>query len=140
MQITGTPTPLTIRDEDQRVVADAPHAFPCRRCLTDAEPGEVLVLTSYDPWTIPSAYRQHGPVFVHERSCETARLTSLPEQQTRRLLSLRGYAEDGSSVHCEVVAGVDAEARLEAMLSDARTAFVHVHNAAPGCFAVRVDR
>lgn len=140
MQITGVPTALTVLPDAVRVVADAPHAFPCRRCLTDAEVGETLVLLSYDPWRVSSAYRQSGPVFVHERECETACPTRLPEQQTRRLLSLRGYDEQGAPVHCEVIAGTDAEPRLEEMLSDPRTSFVHVHNAAPGCFAVRVDR
>ena len=139
MRITGLPAPLTLPDDAPRQVADAPHAFPCRRCLTDAEPGEVLRLVAYDPWTVDSPYRQHGPVFVHERACETAVATELPEQQRRRLLSVRAFDAAGLPTAAEVVPGGDVPARLAELLAEPSTAFVHLHNAAPGCFAARVD-
>jgi hypothetical protein len=139
MRFTGMPTTLELPDAPVRQVADAPHSYPCRRCLTDAQPGETLLLVSYDPWTVDSPYRQPGPVFVHEQ-CPTAVVDDLPEQQRRRLLSLRGFDADGMSTVAEVVAGAEAQARLEQVLADPGTAFVHLHNAGPGCFAVRVDR
>ena len=140
MRISGLPAPLTVPPDAPRQLADAPHAYPCRRCLTDAEPGEVLRLVGYDPWTLDSPYRQPGPVFVHERACETAVVTELPEQQRRRLLSVRAFDAAGLPTVAEVVPGDDVTARLEELLDDERTAFVHLHNAAPGCFAARVDR
>lgn len=140
MRITGLPVPLTVPDHAPRRVADAPHAYPCRRCLTDAEPGEVLRLVAYDPWTVDSPYRQPGPVLVHETPCERAVLAELPEQQRRRLLSVRAFDADGLPTTAEVVPGSEAQDRLEELLGEGTTAFVHLHNAAPGCFAVRVER
>lgn len=140
MRITGLPAPLTVPDDAPRQVADAPHAYPCRRCLTDAEPGEVLRLVAYDPWTIDSPYRQHGPVFVHDAACETVVVSELPEQQLRRLLSVRAFDAAGSPTTAEVVPGSEVPARLVQLLVEESTAFVHLHNAAPGCFAARVDR
>jgi hypothetical protein len=40
----------------------------------------------------------------------------------------------------DVVDGSDLEPLLERLLADPAADFVHVHNARPGCFAVRVDR
>ena len=40
----------------------------------------------------------------------------------------------------EVVEGVALVDALERRFADHATAFVHVHNAGPGCFAVRVTR
>lgn len=140
MRITGVPAPLTVPADAIRQVADEPHSFPCRRCLTDAEPGETLLLVRYDPWTLDSPYRQSGPVFVHERSCLPAVVAHLPEQQRRRLLSLRGFDAQGFPTVAEVVPGEQAESRLSELLDEEGTAFVHLHNAGPGCFAARVDR
>lgn len=80
------PVPLLFRGvtdlptDGVRQVVTEPHRAPCRRCLTDAEPGEEVRLVSYDPFVLDSPYRSPSPVFVH------------------------------------------------------------VHNARPGCFAVRVER
>ncbi len=140
MRITGLPAPLTVPVDAIRLVADEPHSFPCRRCLTDAEPGEALLLVGYDPWVLSSPYRQSGPVFVHEGPCAPAVVARLPDQQRRRLLSLRGFDARGFPTVAEVVPGAHADARLRELLVDDSTAFVHLHNAGPGCFAARVDR
>jgi hypothetical protein len=139
MRITGLPAPLLLPPEPIRMVADSSSGWPCRRCLRDAEAGEVLLLVSYDPWTVPSPYRQPGPVFVHERSCEPWLGEGLPEQQTSRLMSVRVIDHDGMQVAGDVVPGSRLAVRLEEALSSADTAFVHLHNAGPGCFAARVD-
>ena len=138
MRITGMPTPLTPDTAATRTVADAAHAYPCRRCLTDAEPGEALLLLSYDPWTVGSPYRQAGPVFVHERECATAVVAELPDQQRRRLLSVRAFDAHGMAREAFVSKG--SELDLDRVLADPDVSFVHLHNAGPGCFAARVDR
>jgi hypothetical protein len=137
MKITGLPTPPSL-ECGQSVVVDESHSFPCRRCLTDAEPGERVLLLSYDPWTVASPYRQAGPVYLHERRCARVVAGALPEQQRRRLLSVRAYDAAGLARDAFVVDG--AELDLDRVLADPEVAFVHLHNAAPGCFAARVDR
>ncbi len=123
-----------------RRVADSSPGWPCRRCLRDAEVGEVLLLVSYDPWTVDSPYRQPGPIFVHERDCEPWAGDVLPEQQTSRFLSVRVIDHHGMQIAGDVVPGTDLETRLRQAFSNEDTAFVHLHNAGPGCFAARVDR
>jgi hypothetical protein len=39
-----------------------------------------------------------------------------------------------------VVPGAELDDAAADLFADARTAFVHVHDAGPGCFAVRLDR
>ena len=138
MQITGLPAPLDTSAPAARTVADEPHSYPCRRCLTDAEPGEALLLLRYDPWTLDSPYRQSGPVYVHERDCRTVTATALPEQQRRRLLSVRAFDAAGLPRSAFVTEGADVD--LARVLQDPEVSFVHLHNAGPGCFAARVDR
>jgi hypothetical protein len=140
MRITGLPAPLFLPADPIRQVADSSPGWPCRRCLRDAEVGEVLLLVPYDPWTVQSPFRQPGPVFVHERACEPWVGTGLPEQQTSRLLSVRVIDHDGMQVAGVVVPGSRLSAHLDEAFSTADTAFVHLHNAGPGCFAARVDR
>lgn len=143
------PLPAPLPDIDQiapalvrRVVADPPHAYPCRRCLRDAEVGDELVLFPYDPFLGDSPYRQAGPIFVHAHDCapDPADLRSAPEQLRRRQLSLRGFDATHQQVATDVVEGVETDAAVAALLDDPAVEYVHVHNAAPGCFAVRVER
>lgn len=97
-------------------MADAADAYPCRRRLP-----------------MPSGA---GVTSSPVRTCCGV---GLPKRR-RRLLSLRGYDNFGSSTVVEVVQGGDATSRLEAVLDDGKTAFVPLHHAGPGCFAARVDR
>ena len=126
----------------RRVVADVPDAFPCRRCLTDLEPGEAALLVSHDPFPVgaDSAYRGPSPVFVHERDCAPAAVSEVPEQQRRRLLSVRSFDGSAVMIDAEVVHGSALEDVLQRMLEEPGSSYVHVHNAGPGCFAVRVER
>src|SRR5678815_5888970 len=47
-----------------RVVADEPHAFPCRITLEDADPGESLLLLTYAHQAARTPYAASGPIFV----------------------------------------------------------------------------
>ena len=140
MRITGLPAPLDLTGDVERLVADRSPGWPCRRCLHDADVGETLLLVSYDPWTVSSPYRQTGPVFVHERTCPPWSGDGLPEQQTSRLLSVRVMDEYGRQTSGDVVAGQRLLPVLQEIFACEENAFVHLHNAGPGCFAARVDR
>lgn len=123
------------------VVVHERDAYPCRRCLTDALPGERVTLLSYDPFTGDSPYRQPGPIFVHERDCTVSvPAGKIPEQLTRRRLSVRSFDAEHLMLGGEVIDGDALEARATALLDDPAVAYLHVHNAGPGCFAARVDR
>jgi len=141
--IRPLPTPLPPPDgasTSRTIVVDEPDAYPCRRCLEDALPGERVLLLSYDPFTGDSPYRQPGPIFVHERACAPSGDDAVPTQLTRRLLSLRSFDDDHLMRGGEVVDGSLLVDRATELLADPGVAYLHVHNAGPGCFAARIDR
>lgn len=79
-------------------------------------------------------------IFVHAHDCGFFDGNVLPERQLRRLLSLRAFDEKHMMVAADVVEGSDFERVAGGMLADEKARYVNVHNAKPGCFAVRVER
>ena len=109
--------------------------------LVDASVGETLLLLNYVHHDVASPYRASHAIFVREgASPATPAAGETPEVLARRLLSVRAYDETGDMVAAEVVDGRRAGVAFARLLDDRRTAFLHAHNAAPGCFAARVDR
>jgi Protein of unknown function (DUF1203) len=137
MRVTPLPAPLTDDSAAIRVRVDKPNAYPCRRCLQDAEVGETMLLLSYDPFVGASPYRGPGPIYVHDRECGTFEGEGVPDQLTRRLLSVRAYDERHMLVDADVIEGTDLPATAQRLLNGA--SYLHVHNARPGCFAARID-
>jgi hypothetical protein len=123
-----------------RVVADAPTGYPCRRCLRDAAPGDELLLLGYDPFRVASPYAGRGPVYVHADGCPAHDGDGdlPPAVAARKVLSVRGYDADGRLVDTDVLAPAELRPRAAAMLA-ADAEFVHVHVAGPGCFLARMD-
>jgi hypothetical protein len=101
-----------------------------------------VVLLSYDPFQTNAGtpYRQPGPIFVHAGPCAYAPSESLPDQLTRRLLSVRAFDDGHVMLDGIVVEGADLEEAAEGLLRDDEVAYLHVHNAGPGCFAARIER
>lgn len=126
----------------RRMVADAPHAAPCRVSLADAAPGERLILLNHRHLDVPaSPYRSEGPIFVREAAVEAAPAPGeIPDMLGRRLLSARAYDADGMMTDADVVEGRDLAGRLEAWLADPAVATVHLHTARRGCFMAEARR
>ena len=129
----------------RRVVAkaeDAPLMQPCRVSLRDSEPGEVSILLHHPHHVAPaSPYRASGPIFVREGVGETASfINHVPEQQLKRLLSVRAYDAAGIMVDAEVAEGTELEALIARMFGRDDVAFLHAHNAKRGCYSCRIDR
>jgi hypothetical protein len=138
MRVIPLPAPLTDDPGAVRVRVDRPNAYPCRRCLRDAEPGETVLLRSYDPFVGRSPYSGPGPIYVHDHQCAAFAGDGVPDQLARRLLSVRAYDDDHMLVDAEVIDGKALRAEAQRLLRDA--SYLHVHNARPGCFAARIDR
>jgi hypothetical protein len=139
MRVTPLPAPLTDDPGAVRVRVDKPNSFPCRRCLQDGEPGETMVLLSYDPFVGRSPYSGPGPIYVHDRDCAPFDGEGLPDQLTRRLLSVRAYDERHMLLDAEVIDGTELRDTAQRLLHE-DCSYLHVHNARPGCFAARIDR
>ncbi len=126
----------------RRMVAEAPHAAPCRVSLVDAEPGERLILLNHRHLEAPaSPYRSQGPIFVREAAAEAAPAPAeVPDMLSRRLLSARVYDADWMMTDADVVEGRDLAGRLEDWFSDPAVATVHLHTARRGCFMAAAAR
>jgi hypothetical protein len=138
MRVIALPAPLEDDPGAVRVVADEPGSYPCRRCLRDADVGETMVLLGYDPFLGASPYSGRGPIYVHERDCAPFAGEGLPRQLTRRLLSVRAYDDRHMLVGADVTEGGRLAEVAERLLGG-EAAYLHVHNARPGCFAARID-
>jgi hypothetical protein len=124
----------------RRVVADGP-GYPCRVSLTEAAPGEELVLLEYRHHDVASPYRASGPIYVRRASQAAARhVGEVPDALRRRLLSVRAYDHAGDLREAEVVSGDHLGDLLIRWFRRADIAVVHLHNARPGCFVARVVR
>jgi len=64
----------------------------------------------------------------------------VPEMLRRRLLSVRGFDAEGMMTDADVVDGRELEALVARLFAAARTDYLHVHFARPGCYAARIDR
>jgi hypothetical protein len=132
---------ITNLDGATRLVADAAPSYPCRRCLADAQVGETVLLTSADPFETESPYRSRSPIYLHADGCQNADgSTTLPPIVFARPQSIRAYDADAMMVRAEIAQGDALEKVFADLLADPDAAYLHVHNALPGCFNFRVDR
>jgi hypothetical protein len=123
------------------MTVDEVHAYPCRVTLEDAEPGERVLLLNHAHLRGTSPYASSGPIFVRRSATATRSVVDeVPDQQRRRLLSVRAYDERDWIVDAEVLQGSELERAIERFFADARVRYLHVHNARRGCYACRVDR
>lgn len=126
----------------RRMTADEPNAAPCRVSLSDAEPGERLILVNHAHLDAPSSpYRGSGPIFVREAAVESAPvIDAVPEMLSRRLLSVRVYDGDFQMIDADVVEGAELDARLTRWMADPALHEAHVHTARRGCYLARAAR
>lgn len=125
-----------------RQTADKKPGFPCRVSLRDAEPGERLLLLNYEHLSVASPYRSQHAIYVREHATEVhLQVDEIPEVLACRLLSLRAFTPQGMMRTADVVHGRDLRPAITSMLEEGPTvAYIHAHNAKPGCYAARIDR
>ncbi|MCK8787449.1 DUF1203 domain-containing protein [Roseomonas sp. NAR14] len=128
----------------RRAVAAAGSHFPCRHCLRLAAPGEAVLLGSYDLPRPLGVYWTPSPIFLHEAPCPRAEAANriAPIVLANPLVSVRAYDAADQCLYDlgQVCAGGEVEAPLRRALGDARTAFVSIHTARPGCLLAQVER
>ena len=131
---------LAARNIVRRVVDRYP-GFPCRVSLEDAPIGETVLLMNYEHQPAESPYRSSHAIFVRERAQQaTPGVNEVPEALSRRLLSVRGFDARGFMARADVVEGAALADAIEDFFASGEIAYLHVHNAKPGCYAARVDR
>jgi Protein of unknown function (DUF1203) len=128
---------LAARDAVRRI-ADGPR--PCRISLTDAKPGDELILVNYEHHAVASPYRMRFAIYVRRGEQTYDAVDAVPEQLRKRTLAVRSFDADAMMVGWELAEGVKLESMIERLFADPRAAYLHVHFAAAGCYAARVER
>jgi hypothetical protein len=114
--------------------------YPCRVSLTDSRPGDELLLVNYEHHPVSSPYRMRFAVYVRKGEETYDAIAEVPEQLRIRTLAVRAFDADAMMVGWELIDGRQLEAAVERLFADPRAAYLHVHYAAPGCYAARIDR
>lgn len=131
---------LRARNAERRVVDQHP-GFPCRVSLRDAEMGETVLLLNYEHQPAETPYRASHAIFVREGATEARpEPGEVPQVLRLRLLSVRAFDQRGMLLDADVVEGCILEPVIERLLARPDAAYLHLHNAKPGCYAARVDR
>jgi len=124
-----------------RRIADARDpGYPCRVSLTDSQPGDELILVNYEHHPVASPYRMRFAIYVRKGEQTFDAVDRVPEQLRRRVLAVRAFDADAMLVGWELTDGGKLEDVIERLFADPSAAHLHIHFAAPGCYAARVER
>jgi len=121
-----------------RKIADGPH--PCRISLTDAGPGDEVILLNHEHHAVASPYRMRFAIYVRQGEQTFDAVGAVPDQLRRRTLAVRGFNADGMMTGWELIEGVWLEEAIDRQFGVPGAQYLHVHFAAPGCYAARVER
>ena len=124
----------------RRIADGRMPGYPCRVSLTDSHEGDELILVNHEHHGVDSPYRMRFAIYVREGDTRYDAIDQVPEQLRRRMLSVRGFDVDGMMTEADLVDGPELEAAIERFFADARTQYLHLHFAKPGCYAARVER
>lgn len=133
----------TGRDDFDRAVdlSIAGGGEPMRDQLRRAEPGERVILCSYQAIALPSAFAEIGPIYVSADAPAVAAFTDeLPPGYFNRTFALRAYDASHRIVDSTLVDPSAAPEKTRALLMLPAAAYLHARFAGHGCFAARIDR
>jgi hypothetical protein len=119
---------------------DAPNSFPCRISLTDAAPGDEVVLVNFEHQPVRTPYRARHAIFVRSGETTYDAIDAVPDQLRRRILSLRAFDVSGMIVGAELVDGKALEGAIAQLFTDPQATYIHAHFAKFGCYAARIER
>jgi Protein of unknown function (DUF1203) len=151
-RITGLPAEtfshlFALSDEElkaqgavRRIADDRDPGYPCRVSLTDSQAGDELILVNYEHHPVSSPYRMRFAVYVRKGEETYDKIGEIPEQLRLRTLAVRAYDRDGMMQGWELVEGKAIEGAIERLFANPAARYLHVHYAAPGCYAARIER
>lgn len=124
----------------RRIADDRVPGYPCRVSLTDSRPGDELILVNYEHHAVASPYRMRFAIYVRQHEETYDKVDEIPEQLRLRQLAVRSFDRDGMLVGWQLTDGAVLEGAIERLLVDPCAGYLHIHFAAPGCYAARVER
>ena len=126
-----------------RRVVDRP-GFPCRHCLELGEPGEAMLLGSYDLPHPQGVYWTPSPIFIHARDCARFDMVDriAPTVLANGIVSVRSYDAEELCLYDlgGISEGCDVAPLLDRALADPRTRRINIHTARPGCLLTAVEK
>ena len=151
-RITGLPAErfahlFALSDEElaaqgavRRTADERMPGYPCRVSLTDSHEGDELILVNYEHHGVDSPYRMRFAIYVREGDTMYDAIDAVPEQLRERTLAVRAFDVDAMMTGCELVDGRELETAIARLFTNSKATYLHVHFAAPGCYAARVER
>jgi hypothetical protein len=130
---------LQRRDARRLRVPDGAQ-LPCRVSLTDAQPGDEVLLVNHEHHAVASPYRARFAIFVREGERRFDATDTVPAQLRTRLLAVRAYDSDGMLREYDIVAGARVDSFIERFFATTSASYLHVHFAKAGCYAALVER
>ena len=130
-----------IQHHARRVMVDAQPGYPCRISLTDCDIGERVLLVNFQHQPGDSPFQSAHAVIVRDGAEQaTPEPDEIPELLTSRLLSIRSFNAAHDLLDAEVLEGSSLAERLSSLLQDPNADYVHIHNAARGCYLAGATR
>jgi hypothetical protein len=123
----------------RRVVAED-AGYPCRISLTDATPGDTVILLNYEHHGVATPFRASHAIYVREGERTFDAVDEVPRQLRQRMLSLRGFDRHGMLRKAELVDGMNAESGITALFEEPSIDYIHAHFAKYGCYAALIER
>ncbi len=124
----------------RRIADTREPGYPCRVSLTDSKPGDELILVNYEHHDVASPYRMGFAIFVRRGDETFDAIDAVPEQLRKRALAVHAFDGDAMMIDYELIGGAQLEDAIARLFANVRTAYLHVHFAAPGCYAARIER
>jgi hypothetical protein len=131
---------LTEKGAVRRIADARDPGYPCRVSLADSKPGDELILVNYEHHPVDSPYRMRFAIFVRKGDATFDAVDAVPEQLRKRTLAVRAFDAGAMMVGHELIDGAKIESAIARLFANPQAAYLHVHFAAPGCYAARIDR
>jgi len=131
---------LAARGAVRRIADGRKPGAPCRVSLTDAKPGDELILVNYEHHPVDSPYRMRFAIYVRKGEETYDAVDEVPEQLRLRKLAVRAWDAEAMMVGHELVDGRELESAVDRLFANPEAKYLHIHFAAPVCYAAKVER
>ena len=122
-------------------MADDTTSYTDRIEMRNARPGETVLLLNHVCQPANTPYRASHAIFVLEGAEDTYEsVDEIPQVMLVYLQSLRAFDDDDMLVEADVALGEEVGPTIARLFANARTAYIHAHNAKQGCYAARINR
>jgi hypothetical protein len=122
------------------IMADSATGYPCRHCLSWAQPGERVILFPYASIPAGHPYSEVGPIFVHAEKCKHYDVIDEYPPDFRNGRVFRAYDADYNMIDAVVANGSEPEAAIEKLFKNPETKFVQARSVTRGCYTFGVER